>query len=199
MRTLWVALIAVMLIAAFSIGINVGLLWNRDSATDTPSPTPSGGNLATATPKPAQSTPTSTATATPTINPTPAATVTETPSPRTTTITDQNITVNYSEFSRETIGNDTRLVLLIKVEYQGEPVTLNYTQFKIEILTTRGGLEPPGFYIDSGAELPEESGTFVVGGSNQVVSFKLTYQFSTLQNSNFSGLRHFATYELRYG
>jgi hypothetical protein len=189
MRRLYVGLVVVLLVAlALSIGINIGLMLGKQQP---------GGN---ASPSPTQAQPTASAISTEPPTPTPIPTAAVTPAPQTTTITDHNITVNYSEYRRESTadGVTTTVVVSINVEYQGEAVTLDYSGFYLSILTSRGGLEPYPIYLESSQAYPFESGSITVGGDHVQASFKLTFRFSTLQQTSMGGILPFHGYELRY-
>jgi hypothetical protein len=190
MRRLYVGLVVVLLVAlALSIGVNIGLMLGRQSSEGSASPAPTQTPAATPSAQPTEL---------PTPTPIPTAAVT--PSPQTTTITDQNITVNYSEYRRESSadGATTTVVVSIDVQYQGEAVTLEYSRFHLSILTSRGGLEPYPIYLESSQAHPFESGSITVGESQSQASFRLTFRFSTLQQTSMGGITAFHGYELRY-
>jgi len=177
MRMLWIGLVIVLLVTlSLSIGLNIGLILNRQPSSDDnmlPIYTPSA--------QPKQTTP----------SPTPISPVTATPSPRFIAITDQNITLNYSEYSKQILSENAKIVLSVSVEYRGSPVSLDYSRFMLKIYTPTGGLVDA--YVESGIIAAKETGTFVVGGSNGETAFQLTFEYQKAPNSN-AGLR----YELLY-
>jgi hypothetical protein len=185
MRRLYVGLVVVLFVAlALSIGVNIGLmLGTQQQGGASPSPTPIPTDLPPDIP-----------------SPTPIPTAAVTPAPQTTTITPQNITLNYSESSRHTNpdGTQTTVVLSINVQYQGEAVTLDKSRFQLSIMTSRGGLEPFPIYLQSSIAYPAESGFVNVGGDHSQASFTLSFQFSTLQQTSMGGILPFHGYELRY-
>jgi hypothetical protein len=155
MRRLWIGFFAVLLVAlALGIGIYIGLMLNRQPSEGNFSPTPTPSPIPTASLQPTQTIPT----------PTPSPTAPATPGPQTITITDHNIEVAYSEYSRQTNEGTTKIVLLLEAQYQGEEVTLSYDNFRLSILTSRGGLEPYPIYLETGKVAPAESGSVTVGG-----------------------------------
>jgi|GEM_PF-6885385 len=189
MRRLYVGLILVLLVAlALSIGVNIGLMLGGHQSGVSPSPysmqpQPTASSISTEQP-----------------TPTPIPTAAATPAPQTTTITDHNITANYSEYRRESTGDGatTTVVVSIDVQYQGEALTLDYSRFYLAIMTSRGGLEPYPIYLESSKAYPFESGFVTVGGDHSQASFKLTFRFSTLQQTSVGGIMPFHGYELRY-
>ncbi len=96
------------------------------------------------------------------------------------------------------IDNDTKIVLAINAHYNfGGNVTLNYTDFVLQILTDRGGLTPEDTLMQTGNAKPAETGSVNVSSGNSEVSFELTFTFPTIQNS-FGGQWAFRTYQLTY-
>jgi hypothetical protein len=185
MRRLYVGLVVVLLVAlALSVGVNIGLmLGTQHSEGPSPSPSP----IPSAQPTEAPS-------------PTPIPTAATTPPPQTTTITPQNITLNYGESSRHTNpdGTQTTVVLSVNLQHQGEAVTIDKNRFQLSIMTSRGGLEPYPIYLQSGIAYPAESGFVTVGGDHPQANFTLSFQFSTLQQTSMGGITSFHGYELRY-
>lgn len=186
MRRLWIGLTVVLLVTlALGITVIVGLTLNGQ---------PPGGNASpnsTPSPIPTQASPT----------PTPLATQAVTPPPGSyVAVPDSNVTVTYSERSRQSneAAGTTTVVLSVEAQYAGEAVTLSYGRFVLSILTSRGGLEPYPIYLQSALAYPKEAGSVTVSQAEPRASFTLTFEFSTLQQSSQDGMLPFHSYELRY-
>jgi hypothetical protein len=142
----------------------------------------------------AQASPVIIATPTPPPTPTPAP-VAPTPTPT------RNIALDYSEISRASEGNNTRLVLAVTATYNfGGPVTIVFQSFTLNIAVERGGPPPfiqPGDFWYTGTANPLETGTVTLDSNNSEESFQLTFVFSTLQ-PNTEGQTPFTNYQLVY-
>ena len=129
--------------------------------------------------------------------------VTPTPEPLSTPTPTQaptrNIAMDYSEMSRASEGENTRLVLAVNASYYfGEPVTISFQDFTLNIAVERGGPlvgQPENLF--TGTAKPNETGKIILDESNSELAFQLTFIFSTLQN-NAHGQTPFTIYELVY-
>jgi hypothetical protein len=111
-----------------------------------------------------------------------------------------NIAIDYSEVSRTTEGANTKLVLAVDVKYNfGEPVTINFQNFTLNIAVERGGPPPiqPGDFIYTGTAKPIENRSVTIDSNDSEDSFQLTFKFPTLQN-NAHGQTFFTNYQLVY-
>ncbi len=116
--------------------------------------------------------------------------------PYPTIVQNSYVSITYAESSRTTIGSDTEIVLSATATCDSDNVvTVDYSQFFIIILTTRGGVAPPAMLMTTGEAKPLESGHLAVGGNSREVKFQMTFKFPTLQN-NFDGPHPFTSYEL---
>jgi hypothetical protein len=130
------------------------------------------------------------------VAPTPTLTSTSAPTPTPT----RNIAMDYSEISRASEGVDTRLVLAINVKYNfGEPVTINFQNFTLNIAVERGGPPPiqPGDFIYTGTAKPIETGSVTIDSNSNEDSFQLAFEFPTMQE-NVHGQTPFTNYQLVY-
>jgi hypothetical protein len=124
--------------------------------------------------------PTSTLTPSPTLNITPT------------------VTITYNELSRETLGIDTEIVLSVNLTHNsGSSVTLYDNQFILNILTLRGGINPPGMSEITDQVKPMENGNVTVGSAHSKANFLLTFEFPTMQE-NLNGPYPFNSYQLTY-
>lgn len=183
MRTGVLALIVILLfVLALSIGINIGLILEKEPPQTTP--TPSTSSKVTSTPSPSTS-----PTPTVQVNPTPIIT----PPPRTGSLWDHDVTLTYSEASRQTIGdNITQVAISIHLQYNsGDSVTLNYNEFFLSVQAPRS--EIINQKVDD--VFPIETGSVTVGSNNRTADFQLTFKFATTYTT-FTGLHHFSTYYL---
>ena len=141
--------------------------------------------------------------ATPESTPHPVIIATQTPTPSSsptipTPTPVSNIALDYSEVSRETVGSDTRLVLTVNAEYNfGDSVTISFGEFRLNVLTERGGLEPYPIMMHTDDAKPLETGDVIVGRTNKEATFQLTFIFPTMQY-NINGPAPFTTYQLVY-
>jgi len=121
------------------------------------------------------------------------------PTPTPTQAPTRNIAMDYSEISRTSEGENTRLVLAVNASYNfGEPVTINFQDFTLNIAVERGGPlagQPENLF--TGTAKPNETGKIILDESNSELAFQLTFVFSTLQN-NAHGQTPFTIYELVY-
>ena len=127
-------------------------------------------------------------------------TPTQIPTPAPTPTPARNIALDYSEVSRAIEGVDTRLVLTVNATYNfGEPVTINFQNFTLNIAVERGGPPPiqPGDFIYTGTAKSIETGSVTIDSNSNADSFQLTFVFSTLQN-NTEGQTPFTNYQLLY-
>ncbi|MCW3999160.1 MAG: hypothetical protein NWE93_02865 [Candidatus Bathyarchaeota archaeon] len=177
--------VVLLVVLALGIGVIVGLTLNGQ---------PPGGNASpnsTPSPIPTRPSPTPTPLPTQAVTPPPGAYV---------TVPDNNVTVTYSEHSRQTneAADTTTVVLTVEAQYAGEAVTLSYNRFVLSILTSRGGLEPYPIYLQSALAYPKEAGSVTVSQANPQASFTLSFEFSTHQQSSQDGMLPFHSYELKY-
>jgi len=128
------------------------------------------------------------------VSPTPAPTPTPSPAPTPTS----NIALNYSEVNMTSQGSNTILVLVVTAQYNfGGAVTLNYTDFTLNIFTVRGGLAPPAMMMNTGNAKPAQIGVVTLNSENRKANFELTFTFATMQE-NFDGPHVFSSYQLTY-
>lgn len=113
----------------------------------------------------------------------------------------QNVVdVSYNESSREAIvGNNERLVLAVNLTYvQGSTITLNYTQFILDVYVPRGGLAPPNIGMQIASVNPQDTGSVTVTRSDKTAIFQLTFEFPTYGGNFDSAEVHFSDYQLGY-
>jgi hypothetical protein len=124
-------------------------------------------------------------------------TPTPTSSPAPTATPTRNIALSYNEVSNTTIGNFTKIVLTVNAQYNfGNPVTLNYQDFVLDVLTIHGALPPVGWLLTDSVG-PFEAGNVTLDNSSRVADFQLTFEFPTMQHS-VDGPYPFGKYELEY-
>jgi hypothetical protein len=128
-------------------------------------------------------------------SPTPYVYVSPAPTPTPTS----NIALSYSEVSRDTVGDDTRIVLAVNAQYNfGDSVTFNYQDFVLNIFRPRGGVPIAAkILLHTSDANPQESGSITIGSTNPEADFTLTFIFSTMQEG-FEGPVEFSSYQLVY-
>jgi hypothetical protein len=168
-----IIIIAVLLvITSLSIGINIGLFWStQSSVTSSPQPESYPSTVPAITPQP-------------TANHPPGA----------------PYNLSYTELSRETIGNDTRIVVTIKAQYNwGESVTINYQGFNLRVFIVQGGLAL-NMMINSDNVRPNEEGQVTINSSNSTANFQLSFEFPSMQYNSDGPVpfSQFGSYDIQY-
>ena len=128
--------------------------------------------------------------------PTPTPYVSSAPRPTPTS----NIALSYGEVSRETVNDDTQVVLAVNAYYNfGDSVTLDFQDFVLNIITNiTHGIPPVVFEEHSGNARPIETGIVTVGSTNRDANFSLTFQFHTMQDTFYGEIKEFTSYEVVY-
>jgi hypothetical protein len=158
-----------LVIAALSIGINIGVFYHPQTGNIEPTATPAPSSQATT-------------------NPT---------APSTQNPTNSGLTINYQEQSNQTSGGQTQLTLSVTVKTNStQTVTINKSQFQLFLQINRGGLLQFELPITGGTASPKESGSVTVGASSQS-TFTLTFTFAT-QYENIDGATPVIGYYMQY-
>jgi hypothetical protein len=126
--------------------------------------------------------------------PTPSPILTPAPTPT------SNIALGYNEVSRQTIGDDTKILLEVNAQYNfGNAVTLNYQNFNLTIITNAThGIPPVTFREQTGIAKPLETGSVTIDSTNRAANFSLTFQFQTKRETFYGDILDFTGYDVTY-
>ena len=119
--------------------------------------------------------------------------ITNTPQPTQPPSPDSQLTVSYTETSRENVNNASyRVVLTVNIAYQqGGEFTLTYSQFYLQLYAPR-----MIYYMYEGTVAPQNSGAFTIGPSHTNQQFQLTFEYPQI---TFNGMDDAGTsYQLKY-
>ena len=124
---------------------------------------------------------------TPTITTVPTAT-----NSPTTTPSSSVLAISYSESSREEIGSNSKVTIIVNATYiSGNSISIDYSQFYLQLYALR--------FVDhmpQGTTYPLNSGTLTLGVSHRTQIFQLIFEFST---DSFNGMDNTGTvYNLEY-
>jgi hypothetical protein len=135
-----------------------------------------------------ESTPDSIYTAQPTKTPSPTNKLTPVP-----TASNVEVTVSYVESSRQEVTSDTTKVTLTVTATidQGDTITINYSQFRLQLYTTRMIV-----LVIRGTVDPQNSGSVTLSPSKPTQDFQLIFEFPT---TSFNGMDEgYTCYEFQY-
>jgi hypothetical protein len=166
-------IIAVLLvIASLSIGINIGLFWTKQSSETS---NPQSGSFPSTAP-------------------------TITPQPTASHPLGAPYNLSYTELTRETVGNDTRIVVIINAQYNwGDFATIYYQGFNLQVFIVQGGLAL-NMMVNSDNVRPLEEGQVTINGSNSTANFQLLFEFPSMQYNSDGPVpfSQFGSYGIQY-
>jgi hypothetical protein len=163
-------IIAVLLIVtSLSIGIIIGLTWNKSSTNQSP-------------------------TSSSTYSPTPQVTITPMPTNAQTIVN-----IAYSEIGRTEPTGTTRLVLSVNATLiSGTSASFDYSKFSLAVFIPRGGLLPSYIGMVYATVVPLERGSKTVSIAEQTAIFSLTFEFPAVGKNFDDNVVHFSSYQLEY-
>jgi hypothetical protein len=102
------------------------------------------------------------------------------------------LVIGYNESSREYIGDNTKVTLMVNVTYtSGSNININYSQFYLQLYAPRMGA-----FLAQGTTNALNSGSFTIGASHTSQLFELQFIYPT---GTFNGMDNAATlYSLQY-
>jgi hypothetical protein len=134
---------------------------------------------------------------TPANNPTSTPTLTTpTATPNISIADDTELTINYTETDKETVGGICKINYTITATYQkGKEITINYSDFSLYLYYSRSAYTFP-----YGTSYPKDNGTITLNTQHQTETFQVHFEFSscTYAGVTEAGISHIFSYNLPY-
>ncbi len=163
-RSATIAIVILLVVTSLSIGINIGFSWNNHSAVTTEAHDKNSPSTPPANPS--------------FTKPTPTITLQPPGTP---------YYLSYTELKRETVENETKIIITINAQYNwGNPTSIDYQRFRLDVFIIQGGLAFMfgNLTINSDTVAPLEHGQYTISATNQAANFQLTFQFPDMQNNS---------------
>ncbi len=134
---------------------------------------------------------------TPANNPTSTPTLTTpTTTPNISIANDTELTINYTETDKETVGGIRKVNYTITATYQkGKEITINYNDFSLYLYYSKSA-----YIFPYGTSYPKNNGTITLNPQHSTETFQVHFEFSSWTYAGVTevGISHSFSYNLPY-